>query len=51
MKTRRVMNVCTGEVIEYRSSRARFRRLAKLLGYDDWRGWYTTAATASDLAK
>ena len=41
MKVRRAMNVCTGEVIEYKGSRARFRRAVKLLGYDDWRGWYT----------
>lgn len=41
MKMRRAMNICTGEVIEYKGSRARFRRAAKLLGCDNWRGWYT----------
>lgn len=41
MKVRRAMNTCTGEVIEYKGSRARFARAVKLLGYDGWRGWYT----------
>ena len=37
MKVRRAMNICTGEVIEYKGSRARFRRMASLLGFDHWR--------------
>lgn len=41
MKVRRAMNICTGEVLEYRGPRARFKRLAKLLSCSDWRGWYT----------
>lgn len=44
MKIRRAMNICTGEVIEYKCSRAQFKRAVKLLGLDgwgSWRRWYT----------
>jgi len=42
MKTRRAMNICTGEIIEHYGTEKAFKRAAKLLSYygSEWRAWY-----------